>query len=415
MKIKFLMTGLLGLMTATTFAQKGELNNAQSNYDKYEAFRSAQPKLAMPSLDAAKTAIDKAAANEKTATLPQTYALKSAIYASYALADTVPTTSLPLFNAANDALKKAKETDTKGEFKKLTDNAYIVLANYQLNKGVKEYQTGKFEDAYKSFDFYRQSAPDDTTAIYYTGLAALNAKNYTAAADNYSKLVTTKYSGAERIYSDLTSIYLMNKDTANALKTVTAALAKYPANSDFRRNEIAMSLQLGKSKELLDRTLAAIAANPKNKELYYSAGLVYMINGDTEGEQALKTKDVAAKNALLLKKSQDFTKAGEMFKKAIEVDPNYFEANMSLGYVVISPAIDMYNTAAKLPASKQKEYDAAMAKAKAQFEIAKPYLLKAVELNPKSPEALNNLLTYYKGKQDAVNIAKINKQIADLK
>jgi hypothetical protein len=42
-------------------------------------------------------------------------------------------------------------------------------------------------------------------------------------------------------------------------------------------------------------------------------------------------------------------------------------------------------------------------------------LLKAVELNPKSPEALNNLLTYYKGKQDAVNIAKINKQIADLK
>jgi hypothetical protein len=45
MKIKFLMTGLLGLMTATTFAQKGELNNAQSNYDKYEAFRSAQPAI----------------------------------------------------------------------------------------------------------------------------------------------------------------------------------------------------------------------------------------------------------------------------------------------------------------------------------------------------------------------------------
>jgi tetratricopeptide (TPR) repeat protein len=104
-----------------------------------------------------------------------------------------------------------------------------------------------------------------------------------------------------------------------------------------------------------------------------------------------------------------------MFKKAIEVDPNYFEANMSMGYVVISPAIDMYNAAAKLPASKQKDYDAAMTKAKSQFEIAKPYLLKAVELNPKSADALNNLLTYYKGKQDAVNIAKINKQIAELK
>jgi len=415
MKIKFLMTGLLGFISVTTFAQKGELSNAQSNFDKYEAFKQAQPALALPSLNSAKTSIDKAAANDKTAALPQTYALKSAIYASYAVNDTVQTTSLPLFNTANEALKKAKEADTKGEFKKLTDNAYLILANYQLNKGVKEYQTGKFEDAYKSFDYYRQSAPEDTTGIYYTGLAALNAKNYAVAAANYSKLVTTKYSGAERIYGDLSSIYLMNKDTASALKTVTEGLAKFPANSDLRRNEIAMSLQLGKSKELLDRTLAAIAANPKNKELYYSAGLVYMINGDAEGEKAAKEKNVAAKNALLTKKTEDFTKAGEMYKKAIEIDPNYFEANMSMGYVVISPAIDIYNAAGKLPASKQKEYDAAMVKAKAQFEVAKPYLLKAVELNPKSSDALNNLLTYYKGKQDAVNIAKINKQIAELK
>ncbi|MFA6087523.1 tetratricopeptide repeat protein [Mucilaginibacter sp.] len=415
MKIKFLMTGLLGFISAATFAQKGELSNAQSNFDKYEAFKQAQPALAMPSLNSAKTSIDKAAANEKTAALPQTYALKSAIYASFAVSDTVQTTSLPLFNTANEALKKAKETDTKGEFKKLTDNAYVTLANYQLNKGVKEYQTGKFEDAYKSFDYYRQSAPEDTTGIYYTGLAALNAKNYAVAAANYTKLVTTKYSGVERIYGDLSSIYLLNKDTASALKTVTEGLAKFPANSDLRRNEIAMSLQLGKSKELLDRTLAAIAANPKNKELYYSAGLVYMINGDAEGEKASKEKSVAAKSALLTKKTEDFVKAGEMYKKAIELDPNYFEANMSMGYVVISPAIDIYNAAGKLPASKQKEYDAAMVKAKAQFEIAKPYLLKAVELNPKSADALNNLLTYYKGKQDAVNIAKINKQLAELK
>ncbi|WP_374948241.1 tetratricopeptide repeat protein [Mucilaginibacter sp.] len=415
MKIKFLMTGLLGLISATTFAQKGELANAQSNLDKFEAFRTAQPALALPSLNSAKTAIDKAAANEKTATLPQTYALKSAIYAQYALLDTVAATSTPLFNTSAEALKKAKELDTKGEFKKITDNANAVLGNIQLNKGVNEYKAGKFTDAYKSFDFYRNTAPEDTTGIYYTGLAALNAKDYKSAATNYSKLVTTKYSNTERIYGDLTSIYLLNKDTASALKTVTEGLAKFPNNSDMRRNEIAMSLQLGKSKELLERTEAAITANPKNKELYYSAGLVYMINGDNETEKASKTKDVAAKNALLAEKAQNFTKAAEKFKKAIEIDPNYFEANMSMGYVVISPAIEIYNAAAKLPASKQKEYDAQMTKAKAQFEVAKPYLLKAVELNPKSADALNNLLTYYKGKQDAVNIAKLNKQIADLK
>jgi hypothetical protein len=40
MKIKFLMTGLLAFITATTFAQKGELNTAQSEYEKFEGLRS---------------------------------------------------------------------------------------------------------------------------------------------------------------------------------------------------------------------------------------------------------------------------------------------------------------------------------------------------------------------------------------
>ena len=39
MKIKLLMAGLLGLVATTTFAQKGELNNAQTNYDKYSSLR----------------------------------------------------------------------------------------------------------------------------------------------------------------------------------------------------------------------------------------------------------------------------------------------------------------------------------------------------------------------------------------
>jgi hypothetical protein len=55
---------------------------------------------------------------------------------------------------------------------------------------------------------------------------------------------------------------------------------------------------------------------------------------------------------------------------------------LNLGYVIISPAIDAYNAANKLPTNQQKAYDAAMAKANAQFDLAKPYLLKAVELNP---------------------------------
>jgi tetratricopeptide (TPR) repeat protein len=412
MKIKFLMTGLLAFITATTFAQKGELTTAQTEYEKFEGLRS-QPALAIPSLNKAKESIDKASANAKTAALPQTYAVKASVYGTLAELDTVATTSLPLFTTASEALQKAKELDTKGENKKLIDNANIVLARYQLNKGVKEYQAQKYDQAYKSFDFYRSVLPEDTNAILYTGLAAAGAKNYPAAITNYNKLVTTKYSKAEGVYNDLVLLYLNTKDTTNALKTITDALVKYPNSADLRRTEIEISLQQGKQKEVLDKITSAIANDPKNKNLYYYAGLVYSNIGDAASQKIAKAT-TANKAALQAEKDQNFQKAGDMYKKALEIDPNYFEANLNLGYVIISPAIDAYNAANKLPTNQQKAYDAAMAKTNAQFDLAKPYLLKAVELNPKSYDALNNLLTYYKGKKDTANIAKINAQIAAL-
>src|ERR1700760_274999 len=93
MKIKVLMAALLGLVTTTAFAQKGELSNAQSSYEKYDQLSRANFALAKPSLLDAKTSIDKASANAKTAALPQTYALKAAIYASLAYRDTVSATA----------------------------------------------------------------------------------------------------------------------------------------------------------------------------------------------------------------------------------------------------------------------------------------------------------------------------------
>ena len=48
------------------------------------------------------------------------------------------------------------------------------------------------------------------------------------------------------------------------------------------------------------------------------------------------------------------------------------------------------------------------------MEVAKPYLLKAVEINPKSADALTNLKAYYLVQQDMVNANKIQKQIEAL-
>jgi tetratricopeptide (TPR) repeat protein len=253
--------------------------------------------------------------------------------------------------------------------------------------------------------------PEDTTAIYYTGVAAANAKNYTAAIANYSKLVTTNYSNNARVYLDLSSLYLANKDTVGATKVVSEGVTKYPSNALLAQRQIELALQTGKQEDLVNKLQAAISNDPKNKALYYYAGLTYSQIAEAAQRDLTKAKDAASKTAAQQKKTENYNKAAEMYKKALEIDPNYFEANLNIGYVIINPAIELYNAANKLPANKQKEYEAAIAKANVQFDLAKPYLQKAVDLNPKSADALKNLKTYYLGKRDTAHANEIQKQI----
>lgn len=413
MKIKFLVAGLFGLVSANVFAQKSELSNAQTKFDEYETTRGvpAMAARANTSLTDAKASIDKASTNEKTATLPQTYALKGAIYSTLASRDTVASTALPLFTTATDALKKAQQADTKGEYKKLISNANLNLAQYSLNQGVKQYQGGQYDQAYKSFDYYRTVLPEDTNAIYYTALSAYNAKNYAAAISNYNKLVTTNYSKRAGAYNDLVNAYLNSKDTTGALKTISDALVKYPTNSDLRRTEIELNLQQGKQQQILDKTLAAISNDPKNKSLYYYAAVAY--TGIAENIKTSTGKDAAAKAALTQTRNDNYAKAAEMYQKALEIDPSWYEANLNMGYVLMSPAIDMYNAANKL--SAQKAYEAALVKVNAQADKAKPYLDKALDSKPDSQVALANLKNYYIIKKNNAKVAEITKRLATAK
>ncbi|RYZ96797.1 MAG: tetratricopeptide repeat protein [Sphingobacteriaceae bacterium] len=419
MKIKFLIVGMLGLVSATTYAQKSELKIAKDEYDKYEGLKGTSGGLAATSLNTAKTAVDKASANVKTSIYPQTYALKGAIYAALAAQDSVPATSAPLIAAAEEALKKAKEVDTKGENKSDIENGYKYLAQSSLNKGVKEYQTGKYDLAYTSFDKYRQILPEDTNAIYYTGLAAANAATSDAkfiplAVSNYTKLLTTKFSKADDIYYELSTLQLIGKDTVAALKTVTEGIAKYPSKSTLRAREIEINLITGKGEDVISKIQAAIANEPNNKSLYYYAGVTYAKLADVIAEKQKKTKVATSKAALQPKKTEYYNKASEMYKKALELDPKYADAALNLGYVMVNPAIDAYNAANGLPATKQKEYEAGITASNKLFDAAKPYLDKAIELNPKSADAYFNLKTYYLGKKDLINANKTQKQIEAL-
>jgi hypothetical protein len=426
MKIKVLMAALFGLITVTAFAQKGELSNAQSAYEKYDGLARANYAIAKPSLTEAKTAIDKAAANAKTATMAQTYALKAAVYASLAAHEPDAATAATETATAAEAITKAKETDTKGEYKNLWDHAGRELAQIQLDKGVKAYQDKKFDEAYNAFDAAQKIVPEDTTAVLYTAISAANAKMYPAAISNYNKLLATGYKGKEKIYADMPTLYLLTKDTAGAVKIATEAATKYPANPNLRKVEIEVSLLAGQQNDLITKIESAIKADPNNKALYYYEGLTYSQIAEANGREIKKLKKADSKvtakpgvkpvaNPQIAKleqsKNDNYDKAATQYKKALEIDHNYFEAVLNLGFVLIAPAIDTYNDAQQMPVNQVKQYNDAMAKVKTQFEVAKPYVLKAVELNPQSVDALTNLKSFYLGQKDTENANATQKKI----
>lgn len=395
MKIKFLITSVMALVLATAaYAQPGIVKDAQDAYGSFSTLRGQKDgplaAKATASLNEAKIAIDKAVTNNKAMALPVTYAVKAQIYASLTLREKDPAQSTPLFATAEEALKKAKELDTKAENKKAIDEAEDLLGQYKYYDGIKQYQAAKYDAAYNDFEYFRTTRPNDTTALYLAGLSAAASQKYDAAIENYNKLVGTKYSKLPDIYSDLSLIYLQKKDTASAIKVIAEGAAKFPQDNKLSKREIELNLQAGNQTKVLEKMEKAISNDPKNKTLYYYAGLTY----------------TQAKN---------LDKAEAMYRKALEIDPNYYEASLNLGYILLSPGITAFNAAQKLDATKQKQYDAYMSKAKISFNAAKPVILRTIEINPNSIDALTNLRQCYLGLQDTANATAVQKKIDALK
>ncbi len=88
-----------------------------------------------------------------------------------------------------------------------------IFSQYELNQGVRAYQTSNFADAYTSFSNALNYRPGDTTITYYAGLSAINSKNYEAGIKSYEALTKTNFSANNQIYLDLSRLYSMKGDT----------------------------------------------------------------------------------------------------------------------------------------------------------------------------------------------------------
>ncbi|MFT7377775.1 MAG: tetratricopeptide (TPR) repeat protein [Sphingobacteriales bacterium] len=221
----------------------------------------------------------------------------------------------------------------------------------------------------ENFGFILEMNPEDTVALYNSALAAERSGNSDLTREFYGKLIGMDYDQPE-MYRSLANNYLTSSDTASGLTIIEKGRTRYPEYNGLVIDELNIYIAQGKLKEAIGKLEAATTADPENQTLFFALG-------------------AAADNI------QNFQKAIEAYKKAIELDGNYFAANYNLGALFYNKGVNLVQAANKISFNDTKAYEKAKASFIAEFNSALPYLEKSLELDSEDKNTLISLKEIY--------------------
>lgn len=375
---------LLTLVAATTLHTASAQNSAVTNAILFQR---------QGTLDKARTEIDKAVQNPKTSTKAKTWFTRGEIYDGMA-ASPIYGKALGAGEGAKTAFEsyqKAIELDGKdGEFGKQAVQKMDNLYGLALNAGVESYNGKNFDEAIKSYQMAQSIRPQDTTAYLYAAYAAEAKQDFATAKDTYGKLMAMNYKSPQ-MYGRLLQIARQEKNDAEAMKVVQQALQAYPNNKAFMLEELNMYLAAGRGKEALDKIDRAIAADPTNSNLYAVKGSILDQN---------KQPDLAL----------------AAYRKAVEVNPENFDAQFNLGVYNYNKAAENFTKASKMDmASYQKSGKKLEADGKKYFEQSLPHFEKALQIQPDDRATISSLQKVYVRLGRNADAERMNSKLESLK
>lgn len=355
--------------------------------------------------------IDEAILNEKTVASEKTWRYRGQIYAGIAAStDQKLTGAFP--NAAKTSIEsfvKANELDTKKSY--AAENK-IYLFNAQIassNAGINAYNAKDYKVAMENFLISAQGAEIlgsiDTNMIYNAGLSADLSGNTDVAVQQYDKCIQLGYLGSSMYVYKATLLEKAGKKD-EYIKTVKEGRIKYPNEKELLIMELNDYIANGKMQEAKENLTAAIKAEPTNKSLQFALGVTCdnLANPkDKEGKDLPKP----ANTADLMKQAED------SYLKAIEIDPNYGDANYNLGAMFFNTAVEKYNKANGI--NDTQKYNAEMAIVNKSFAKAQPFLEKAYSLMPDDRNCMISLKELYLKTGDTAKFNDIKTKLEALK
>ena len=362
------------LLTAIsiTYAQEGNNICVWNALSTYTEGGSAED------LERAVKCTDEAITNESTMNKSKTWFYRGKFYRTV-FQDTVLRKKYG--NAPFEATKAFKKLYELADPKfKDWDEVYsnlLVLGTLTFNEGVDQYQKRNYAQAYQYFYAIKDidavivgkgkvATIDLGSALKNAALSAENAGDKKGALNVYKDWLAAAPNPT--VYQRYGQALKATGDTIQAKAIIDSGLSKYPKDANLLVEKINFFLEAGKYTEALVFVNNLLEVEPKNDGALFIKGLAY----DRLGKE----------DSVIY-----------YYNKAIEVNPKSTNSYINLAAVYVNKAKDIATEMNKLGNSSAdiKKYDEMKGQIKALYIIAKPYLDKAKELDPKDIQVTRTL------------------------
>ncbi len=326
-------------------------------------------------LDRAMEHIQEAIEHEEVLEDPEIWVLKGELYMQIAVAEEPEYRALaenPV-DKADEAMKKAIALDVEDEYMLDIQQHMLFMSELVFNEGVEAYNEENWTAAssyfYRAYDISKDFAARDTTTLYNAALAAELGQELDKAYEWYGKLREMEYDDPF-LYASLSNIAMFKEDTAAARNYIMEGRENYPENLDLIFAEANIHIHTGDVQEA-ERVLdLAIERDPENPSLYFAFGANY---------------DKMSQDTVYYDKEERafaFDEAVKAYEKAIELNPEFFDALYNLGALHFNQGLMMLQEAEDRLRETQDfaRYEEDEKEIRKHWVDAQPYLEDAFDL-----------------------------------
>ncbi len=357
----------------------------------------------------AKEFIDKAVAYPDAATDAKVWYYKGGIYLDIQISPLKAVLAPDAINIAYEAYMKARELDTKDDYKSDIAVRLTAIGGEYFNAGISFFQQNDFDNAIPAFEkainISKENQIIDTLAYYGEALclekkAAIDKSFLDQAIKTYQYLVDLKMKEVS-VYTSLANLYKEKGELEKGSEIINIGKELFPGNTDLVITEANMYISTNNHAKAIASLMVAKEKEPNNITVLYAVGVTYdLLKNDTSLPAAERTKY--------------FYNAVAAYKEALAVDSNYFDAMFNLGAIYFNKGGEVINEANKLPISETAKYDKLIAEGKNFLNLALPYLEKCETIQPLDKPTLVSLKEIYARLNMTKKLTEINDKINNM-